>query len=85
MPVVTAGDLGAGEAVPTTRRLAGNVTWLTHWGLAKDRPSSGWKQAHDPQRVRADREGGPTSCGHRVEGCTGAGWHVVVVPVVGGA
>ncbi|KAG2491520.1 hypothetical protein HYH03_010096 [Edaphochlamys debaryana] len=44
--VIHTGDTGRGEVPDSTRALAANLTWLHHWGLTSDWPSSGWKAAH---------------------------------------
>ena len=40
------GDLGARESTRTLIKVADNITWLTHWGLTKDKPYSNWFKAH---------------------------------------
>ncbi|PNW74962.1 hypothetical protein CHLRE_12g502450v5 [Chlamydomonas reinhardtii] len=46
--VLHSGDTGRGEVTGAIREDAtlANITWLHHWGLTEDYPSSGWRKAH---------------------------------------
>ncbi|GIL87530.1 hypothetical protein Vretifemale_15566 [Volvox reticuliferus] len=48
--IIHTGDLGADEVAEDVYALTENVTWLTHWGLTSDKPTSGWTKAHRPDK-----------------------------------
>eukprot|EP00798_Chlamydomonas_sp_ICE-L_P014564 gene14564-20605_t len=46
--IIQTGDMGRREATEPVRALADNCSWISHWGLYKDKSGPKWPSSHRP-------------------------------------